>query len=109
VTAPILHLALASDWDDARRSGSYRVSTRGRTLEQEGFIHASHAHQWQGVRDRFYADVTEPLVLLFIDPDRLRAPVREEQVGTESFPHIYGPVDADAVVEVRPVGDEDGK
>ena len=59
----LFHLALASDWAAAQEAGDYRVSTRGRTLEQEGFIHASYAHQVQGVRDAFYRDVTEPLVL----------------------------------------------
>ena len=44
------HLALVADWNAARMVGDYRVSTRGLTLEQVGYIHASHAHQWRGVR-----------------------------------------------------------
>ena len=35
----IFHIASASDWTAAQRSGTYTTSTRGRTLEQEGFIH----------------------------------------------------------------------
>jgi glutathione S-transferase len=62
-TEPVFHLALASDWSAAQEAGDYRVSTIGVTLEQEGFLHASFAHQWEGVRSRYYADVTEPLVL----------------------------------------------
>ena len=60
----IFHVALAADWATAQEAGDYRISTLGRTLEQEGFIHASRADQWPGVRERFYAGVTEPLVLL---------------------------------------------
>ena len=102
----IFHLALAADWAAAQEAGDYRISTLGRTLEQEGFIHASREDQWPGVRERFYADVTEPLVLLEIDPVLLTAEVREEHVpGTsETFPHVYGPIDLRAVVGTRALG-----
>ena len=66
------------DWEAAREAGSYATSTLGRSLAEEGFVHASRGDQWQGVRDRYYADVTEPLVLLVIDTDRLVSPVVEE-------------------------------
>jgi uncharacterized protein (DUF952 family) len=103
----IFHIATIADWEAAQRSGSYTTSTRGRTLVEEGFIHASHEDQWQGVRERFYAGVTEPLVLLAIDPDKLDAPVVEEVPDGESraFPHIYGPLNADAVVRAIPLDD----
>ncbi len=106
----LLHLALRADWEAAGRTGSYTVSTRGRSLEDEGFIHASRDHQWEAVRDRYYADVTEPLVLLVIDPDRLRAPVVDEvpEGGDEAFPHIRGPINTDAVVQVIDL-DEHGR
>jgi uncharacterized protein (DUF952 family) len=101
----IFHVALRSDWEAARRAGSYTVSTRGRTLAEEGFVHASRGDQWQGVRERFYSDVTEPLVLLVIDTERLRSPVVEEvpEGATEAFPHVYGPLNVDAVVQAVPL------
>ena len=100
----IYHLALVSDWEAARRDGAYAVSTLGVTLEQEGFIHASRADQWRAVKERFYADVTEPLVLLVIDPARLTSPLVVEPVaGTgDEFPHVYGPINLDAVVRLEP-------
>lgn len=101
--ARIFHLATAADWEAARSSGAYTTSTRGVTLAEEGFIHASRADQWQGVRERFYADVTEPLVLLVIDTDRLGVPVVEEQVGGETFPHVYGAIPPFAVVQALPL------
>jgi len=107
VPARIFHLALASEWEAARRSGSYTTSTLGRTLAEEGFIHASRADQWQGVRDRFYSDVEEPLVLLVIETARLDVPVVAEPPfpdSTETFPHIYGPVPASAVVQALTLG-----
>lgn len=99
----IFHLALVADWVAAQENGDYRISTLGRTLEQEGFIHASRADQWRAVRTRFYTDVPEELVLLEIDPVKLTSPVVVEPVpGTdETFPHIYGPINLDAVVDTH--------
>lgn len=100
----IFHIATLADWEAAQATGSYTTSTLGRTLEEEGFLHASREDQWQGVRERFYADVTESLVLLVIDTDRLTSPVVEEPPApgmTETFPHIYGPLHPGAVVAVH--------
>lgn len=100
----IFHIATVADWDEACRQGRYTTSTRGRTLAEEGFIHASRGDQWQTVHQRYYADVTEPLVLLVIDTERLDVPVVEEAVpGGETFPHLYGALDPAAVVEVVPL------
>lgn len=102
----IFHIATASDWQEARRTGSYTTSTYGHTLAEVGFIHASRADQWALVKRRFYAEVYEPLVLLEIDTDRLASVVLDEQPhpGAEvTYPHIYGPVEVDAVVSVRDI------
>lgn len=98
----IYHLAEESHWEQARRDGAYTRSTRGRSLVEEGFIHASSAEQWPVVRRLFFGDVTEPLVLLHVDEARLGSPVVRE-VGNpetgETFPHVYGPIEIDAVVD----------
>jgi glutathione S-transferase len=98
----IYHIAAAPDWARARADGYYTTSTRGRTLAQEGFIHASAAHQVAAVANLFYQGAPDLLVLV-IDPDRVRAEIRLEQVAgsDEPFPHIYGPLNADAVVTTR--------
>ena len=101
----LYHLALASDWQQARQLGEYRISTRGQSLEQVGFIHASYAHQLEGTHQRFYADVSD-LRLLVIDPTRLAAhgiEVRPEAApgSDELFPHLYGPLPLDAVCLVE--------
>jgi uncharacterized protein (DUF952 family) len=58
------------------------------------------------VADRYYAEVDVPLVLLEIDPSVLQSPVVEEVPDGrgEAFPHVYGPIDVDAVVGVHDVG-----
>ncbi|MFD0884285.1 DUF952 domain-containing protein [Streptosporangium algeriense] len=99
----ILHLALAADWDAAQPEGEYRVSTLGRTLEQEGFIHACADHtQLAGVADRFYRDVTAPLLVLTIDPAGLDVRLETPADSAETFPHIYGPLPVTAVVSATP-------
>jgi glutathione S-transferase len=100
--SPLYHLALAEDWAAAAPSGSYRVSTLGRSLDEVGFIHCSFAHQVQQTFDRFYRG-RDDVVLLEIDPSRLGVPVVVEALdGDEAFPHLYGPLDVDAVVRVTP-------
>ena len=98
----IYHVALAAEWEAAHEAGRYTTSTRGRSLAEVGFIHCSHEDQWRQVRRDVYGDETAPLVLLVIDPERLTAPLRVEDVaGSDApFPHLYGPLNLDAVVEV---------
>jgi uncharacterized protein (DUF952 family) len=99
----LFHIATVADWEAAQRSGFYTTSTVGRTLQEEGFLHTSRADQWEGVRERYYADLDEPLVLLLIDSDRLTSPWREDPVGDDTYPHIYGPLNPDAVVTAVPL------
>jgi uncharacterized protein (DUF952 family) len=99
----IFHIATAADWRRTLETGTYTTSTVGRTLDEEGFIHASRRDQVQGVFDRYYAGLGEHLVLLTIDPTRLEAEVRVEAVGDDAYPHVYGPVNRSAVVDVVPL------
>jgi glutathione S-transferase len=99
----IYHIATAADWEQARRVGRYTTSTRGRTLAEEGFIHASTAAQVAQVADAFYRDAPD-LVLLVIETERVGPEIRYERVPgqPDPYPHIYGPLNLDAVVETRP-------
>ena len=96
----IFHLALPDDWATAFESGEYTMSTRGLTLAEVGFIHASTMAQVEATANRFYADVEE-LVLLTIDPTKVGADIVWEPPAPgvdELFPHIYGPLPISAVV-----------
>ncbi|MFT4264381.1 MAG: DUF952 domain-containing protein [Nocardioides sp.] len=99
----VFHIATVVDWAAAQVSGGYTTSTIGRTLEEEGFLHTSRGDQWEAVRDRYYRGVTTPLVLLVIDTDRLTSPWREDPVGDDTYPHVYGPLNPDAVVATVPL------
>ena len=101
--AVIYHIASAVDWAQARRDGQYAMSTRGRTLAEEGFIHTSTAAQVTIVANAFYRDAAD-LLLLVIDPGRVTPEIRYERVPGQDlpYPHIYGPLNVDAVVATRP-------
>jgi uncharacterized protein (DUF952 family) len=100
----IYHIATAADWAQAQAVGQYTTSTLGRTLAEEGFIHASTAEQVAPVANMFYQGRTD-LVLLVLDPGRVQPEIRLEPVpgSDEPFPHIYGPLNTDAVVATRPL------
>jgi uncharacterized protein (DUF952 family) len=104
----ILHVATARDWQAALAAGEYRVSTLGATIDEVGFIHASTPEQVHATAQRFYADVSEPLVVLVLDEDALVAagiPVVHEDAGNgELFPHLYAALPVDLVLDVRPAG-----
>ena len=103
----LYHLALAEEWQQALAAGVYRRSTRGLSIEQVGYLHASHGDQIAATFERFYADAG-PVRLLSIDPQRLAAAgleVREEAApdSGELFPHVYGgPLPCEAVVAAEP-------
>jgi uncharacterized protein (DUF952 family) len=103
--ALIYHITAASDWAQARRDGAYQLSTLGRSLADEGFIHASTAPQVAPVANAFYQDVTDHLLVLFIDTDKVQPEIRYEQVpgSADPFPHIYGPLNTDAVIQAVPL------
>ena len=98
----IFHIADRDRWLAAQADGACTASTLGRELAEEGFIHLSTADQVAGVRERYYQGVPN-LVLLHIDETVLTAPLVYEQPegATEEFPHLYGPLNPNAVVNVE--------
>ena len=105
----IFHVTTALDWNAAAAHGMYTRSTIGRDLADVGFIHAAYAHQLSTIRQGYVAEACGPLVLLEIETDLLHSQVVEEQPapGTEViYPHIYGPLNTDAVVRASALGPE---
>ena len=91
---------MPDDWAAAFQTGEYRMSTRGMTLDEVGFIHLSTRAQVEGTANRFYADVDQ-LVLLTVDAVKVPSKIAWEPPSPDSdalFPHIYGPLPISAVV-----------
>lgn len=106
----IFHITRRQDWEQALIKGVYRALS----LATEGFIHCSTDEQVVGVANRFYRGQTD-LVLLSIDVQRIQSPIKYEAPAeapdsSERFPHIYGPLHTDAVVNITPLlPDEQGQ
>ncbi len=96
----IYHLAFRSDWEAGVAAGEYRAPS----LADEGFIHASaDEEQMLRVAARLFAGRTD-LLALDVDTDRLPddSPlIREPARSGEIYPHVYGPINPDAVLRVR--------
>ena len=93
----IYHLTQKRNWDDALTKGFYDAES----LYSEGFIHCSVKDQVHATLDRYFKDQSEILVLS-IDSSKLRSPLKFEFSASvnEEFPHVFGPINIDAVVDV---------
>ncbi len=106
--AMIFHITDAPTWANSQRNGMHTGSTRGVDLADEGYIHCSTAEQWPGVIERYYGGASD-LVLLHVDEHKLTSRLVYEQLpgAPEAFPHVYGPINLDAVVaaeRLEPMG-----
>lgn len=92
----IFHITTREQWNHANLAGKYQADS----LVTEGFIHCSTAVQLESSGRRHFAGHSG-LVVLEIDPHKLRWELRWENSHGESFPHLYGPLDLDAVISVQ--------
>lgn len=93
----IYHVTTAAEWNAAKEKSFYESPS----LKAEGFIHCSQEHQVAAVLERYFAGRTG-IVKLIIDTDQLSSRfVFEWSPSTEdTFPHVYGTINTDAVVDV---------
>jgi uncharacterized protein (DUF952 family) len=96
----IYHITTQAEWETASRTGAYEAPS----LKDEGFIHCSQAEQIAGVLERYFKGKTN-LVKLVIDTDKLTSRfIYEWSPSTaDTFPHIYGPINTDAVTAVEKI------
>jgi release factor glutamine methyltransferase len=91
----IHHICSREDWQKAEYQGLYQAAS----LTDEGFIHCSQSHQYIEVANRYFHGVLG-LVVLSIDPEKLASEIRWEKSGDAYYPHVYGPINLDAVVSI---------
>ena len=101
----ILHLLSRESWVEAQAQGQLVAPS----VATEGFAHCSTEHQMIDVANKYYNGANN-MVLLNIDPTKLASQLKFEPPAhidgspalphEPMFPHIYGPINLDAVVEV---------
>ena len=93
----IYHVTTQVEWEQALLKKEYLPLQ----YEKDGFIHCSIERQIPGVLDRFYQGQSG-LVKLKIEKAKVQRPVLFELAHdmNELFPHIYGSLNIDSVVEV---------
>jgi uncharacterized protein (DUF952 family) len=93
----IYHVTTTEDWNAAKQKGVYEHPS----LKDEGFIHCSQDQQVAGVLERYFAGKTD-LVKLVIDTDKLTSKFVFDWSPSlaDTFPHVYGPINTDAVIDV---------
>ena len=98
--AEIYHVTTTDAWGEAKQKGYYEHPS----LKAEGFIHCSQEHQVAGVLERYFAGQTG-LIKLVIDTDKLSHKVVFDWSPStaDTFPHVYGTINTDAVTNVIPL------
>lgn len=92
-----LHLVPEPVWQ-AHQGASHYAPER---FEEEGFVHCTDGEEHlRRVGNTYYRADPRPYLVLVLDIERLEAPVRYDDPA-QLYPHVYGPINLDAVVEVR--------
>jgi uncharacterized protein (DUF952 family) len=95
----IYHITEKDYFQNQMISGEYRSAT----FEQELFIHLSTETQVAATLERYYAGKTG-LVLLKIEVEKLRHELKYELASNgEYYPHLYGPINQEAIVAVNDI------
>lgn len=97
----ILHAAKENDYEKSLKSGYYGDFA----IKKDGFIHCSTAEEMLNVANDNLKDIDEPLIVLFIDTEKLKSEVKWEKRGKNSirFPHVYGLINLDSVIKKSPL------
>ena len=72
------------------------------SIELEGFIHASPKEQLTRVANKYYKATIKPLILV-VDASKVNVEVKWEPAAGSLYPHIYGPLNADAITEAQEI------
>jgi len=103
-TKEIVHICLKHDWESAVPSGSYQPDS----LVSEGFIHFSRPDQVLRVANTYYGSQKD-LVLIRVAIEKLDHMLRWEESHEDVYPHLYGSLNLDAVIDVSDFfPDDDG-
>ena len=71
------------------------------SLDSDGFVHCSTLKQYKATIERYFSEVQE-IIILQIDEGKLKSTLKYELSKTgEKFPHIYGGINREAIIEAK--------
>ena len=91
----VFHITNKNDYEKAQKIGAYKHVS----LDKEGFIHCSQHYQVCDVANFIFKDYKD-LILLAIDENKCIHEIKYEGPSWDTFPHIYGELNLDAVVRI---------
>lgn len=93
----IYHILNVNEWEESKSKKFYEPLS----YSIEGFIHCSALDKIEESANRFFRGKYE-IVILCIDEERVKAEIIYEDLYNTGFefPHIYGQLNLDSVVEV---------
>jgi uncharacterized protein (DUF952 family) len=93
------HLTARTHWDAQRSDAAYTPES----FASERFIHCTDGEaNVVTVGNRYYAGDPREMVCLVVNCDQVAAEIRYEDPD-RIYPHIYGPLNTDSVIDVRSV------
>lgn len=94
----IYHVVLPETWENFKDKDFYKAES----LQTEGFIHCSFAHQLEAVLERYYAGRKKVLILTIDTAELTSKVIHESSTNNEIYPHIYGGINQGAIVDIEP-------
>ena len=96
----IFHITTSSAWQKALEKGFYEADS----LAAEGFIHCSHMEQLNVVLTKYYTGEKD-LIKLHIETEKLTSPLIYDWSPSlaDTFPHVYGPININAVIKTEEI------
>ncbi len=87
-------LSTKSEWKQFSSSGNFEPES----LKEKGYVSCYHGPQIEKAANDLQTEESE-LLLIVIDPLKLQVPLKNEKIGTEVFPNLYGAFSIDAVID----------
>lgn len=100
----IFHITTEENFNAFKKNKNYEPES----LDEDGFIHCSSGHQVENTANEKFAG-QDRILLLVIDVTALNSKIKYEKdpESGKKYPHIYGPLDTNAIIDKIEVLAED--
>ena len=101
MTDLIYKICVSDEWEQAQKNGVYTGSSDD---IRDGFMHFSTDEQLEGTLQKHFKGIKD-LFILSVSVERLDSDKLKWEISrnNKKFPHLYGDLDLNAVIEVKKV------